>query len=117
MNRPNKSIPGETIVIQTGCGKLYLTYNCLNDFEEVFLRLGKSGGCAAAWMQAMGRMISFALRRGQDRMDIIKGLKGVGCPSPITTIDGTTTSCPDAIAKGLEELWINKWDGIEAENT
>jgi len=70
---------------------------------EVFARVGKAGGCADAQIEAIGRLISLCLRSGVEPRDIIKQLKGIRCPNPLLTRGGTILSCPDAIAKALEE--------------
>ncbi len=94
---------GITRKMTTGCGNLYVTMN--EDDEglfEVFVRLGKAGGCADAQLEAIGRIISLNLRSGVKVEAIIKQLKGLRCPSPLLARGGPILSCPDAVAKALE---------------
>ena len=58
-------LQGETERMETGCGKLFVI---MNDDElgprEVFANMGKAGGCAASSTEALGRLISLALKKG-----------------------------------------------------
>ncbi len=98
-----KRVMGSTLLMHTGCGKMYVTIN--EDDEgvfEVFTQLGKSGGCTATQSEAIARLISLALRSRVETSRIIQQLKGIRCPSPTLTEGGAILSCPDAIAKALE---------------
>lgn len=100
--RPKRAV-GSTLLMHTGCGKMYVTIN--EDSEgvfEVFTQLGKCGGCTATQSEAIARLISLALRAGVDTSRIIEQLKGIRCPSPTLTEGGAILSCPDAVAKALE---------------
>jgi ribonucleoside-diphosphate reductase alpha chain len=101
-----KVLHGKTYRTATGCGKLYVTINSLEDGSpyEVFAKLGKTGSCMNAMCEGVCRMISLALRVGCDKESVAKHLKGIRCPSP-NEIDGIKNlSCPDAIGQALEEL-------------
>jgi ribonucleoside-diphosphate reductase alpha chain len=94
---------GTTLKAGTGCGNLYITIN--RDGEgmfELFATMGKSGGCAASQIEAIGRLTSLALRAGIEPDSIVKQLKGIRCPSPLLGRGGMTYSCADAIGKALE---------------
>ncbi len=97
-------VQGQTRVMTTGCGKLYVTIN----FDEhgpfeVFGNMGKAGGCAASQTEALARMISLALRSGIPPEHIIKQLKGISCHMPAWEPGGgKILSCADAFAKALE---------------
>ena len=95
---------GVTEKISLGCNRtLYVTIN--EDDEglcEVFLHTGKSGGCTASQSEAIGRLISLALRSGIETEAIIRQLKGIRCPSPSWHNGGSALSCSDAIAKSIE---------------
>ena len=106
--RPKKVL-GSTLLMHTGCGKMYVTIN--EDSEgvfEVFTQLGKSGGCTATQSEAIARLISLALRSRVETSKIIEQLKGIRCPSPTLTEGGAILSCPDAIAKALESYISEK---------
>lgn len=112
--RPNLT-RGLTDKINTGCGALFITIN--QDDKglcEVFARMGKSGGCAASQAEAVGRLISLALRAGVSITHVIDQLKGIRCPSPCIGQGGITLSCSDAIAHVLSR---NALDENEVEIT
>ncbi len=95
---------GSTKRILTGCGKLYVTLN--RDEEgnpiEVFIRLGKAGGCAASQTESLGRLISIILKYGTDIKEVIKQLSGIGCHQPVFIGEGKRTlSCADAVSQAL----------------
>ena len=96
-------VRGETSMIKTGCGKLYGTFsNQDEEYQEVFLRLGKCGGCALAFLDGIGRLISMGLNAPLTYDLIHKAFVGIRCPSPM--FDGATQvlSCLDGIAKLIE---------------
>jgi ribonucleoside-diphosphate reductase alpha chain len=94
---------GVTERVETGCGSLFVTIN--GDEEglcEIFLRMGRSGGCTHAQSEATGRLVSLALRSGIAPEDIFKQLRGIRCPLPKWTNGDATLSCADAIGKALQ---------------
>lgn len=97
-------LKGVTRLMKTGCGNLYVTINKdeKGKLFEVFTNIGKAGGCAASQAEAIGRLISLALRSGIEPQQIVKQLKGISCHSPVWTANGKITSCSDAIAKAIE---------------
>ncbi len=97
-------LQGITRLMKTGCGNLYITINKdeKNKPFEVFTNIGKAGGCAASQAEAIGRLISLALRSGIEPQEIVKQLKGISCHSPVWSSNGKITSCSDAIAKAIE---------------
>ena len=95
---------GTTTKVTTGCGNLYITIN-VDDRGmpfEVFIQMGKAGGCAASQLEAIGRLVSLALRSGVENNKIIEQLRGIRCPSPSWEKSGRIFSCADAIARVLE---------------
>jgi ribonucleoside-diphosphate reductase alpha chain len=102
--RPD-SIIGETRTMNTGCGTIYVT---VNEDEhghlfELFTHMGKAGGCASSQAEAIGRLVSLALRSNIEPEVIIKQLKGITCHNQTWANGGKITSCSDAIAKALEK--------------
>jgi ribonucleoside-diphosphate reductase alpha chain len=95
---------GTTEKIMLGCNRtMYVTINADQEgLCEVFLQMGKSGGCTASQSEAIGRLISLALRSGIETRAVIRQLKGIRCPSPSWHNGGSTLSCSDAVAKALE---------------
>ncbi|MFX0061811.1 MAG: vitamin B12-dependent ribonucleotide reductase, partial [Candidatus Hermodarchaeota archaeon] len=95
---------GVTFKSKTGCGTLYVTIN--EDEQgpaEVFLRIGKSGGCAASQSEATGRLVSLALRSGVSPAAIVRQLRGIRCPNPVWEDGRTVLSCSDALSHVLAE--------------
>ena len=100
MERPHR-IKGHTDLIATGCGKLYCTISDKDEpYQEVFLNMGKCGGCAPSFLDAIGRLISIALNEEKVTLATVKrALQGIRCPTPL--YEGAL-SCADAIAKAIE---------------
>jgi len=105
-----KVVCGTTTKIQTGCGNLYVTINEDENGRpfEVFTQMGKAGGCAASQLEAVGRLVSLALRSGIDIKSIIDQLEGIRCPSPSWEKGGRIFSCADALAKVIERILLKK---------
>ncbi|MFC1667532.1 vitamin B12-dependent ribonucleotide reductase [Candidatus Omnitrophota bacterium] len=95
---------GTTTKVNTGCGNLYITINVDDKGMpfEVFIQMGKAGGCAASQLEAVGRLVSLALRSGIENRKIVEQLRGIRCPSPSWEKGGRIFSCADAIARVLE---------------
>jgi ribonucleoside-diphosphate reductase alpha chain len=109
--RPVRRLPEErpdtlnsiTDKIKTGFGNLYVTITFFNQKPfEVFTSIGKSGYSTMADAEAIGRLISLALRTGIDPKEVVNQIKGIGGSDPVFTDGGLVTSIPDAIAKVLE---------------
>lgn len=102
-NRP-EVIKGSTRLMRTGCGNIYITINENEEGQifELFTSMGKAGGCASSQSEALGRMISLALRSNIEPEEIIKQLKGISCHQPSWGSGGRILSCSDATAKALE---------------
>ncbi|MFT7465583.1 MAG: hypothetical protein ACI9EF_003952 [Pseudohongiellaceae bacterium] len=116
--RPQVTV-GHTVRMNTGCGHLYVTVNETEDGTpfELFNHMGKAGGCAASQNEAIGRLISYALRCGARIEPLIKQLKGISCHRPAWGEDGKISSCSDAISKALEKYCTAREERVQgAEN-
>lgn len=113
--RPRVTV-GRTIETKTGCGSLYVTINEDSDgIAEVFVQLGKSGGCAASQTEAIGRLLSISLRSWINPEVLIKQLKGIRCPSIGFDSGEIITSCADGVAKVLEKWLKGEYKKIKFE--
>jgi ribonucleoside-diphosphate reductase alpha chain len=107
--RPSRPqlLTGETQRVDTGCGKLFVI---MNDDEygarEVFANMGKAGGCASSNTEALGRLISLALKKGASPQEVVEQLKGIRCHVPYGMGPNATLSCADAIGKALERRYV-----------
>lgn len=104
--RPRKTT-GATIKAKTGCGSLFCTLNRDDKgLFEIFINLGRAGGCPSL-SEATARILSIALRSGIKPQILIEQLKGIRCLSTVarknTNNEINVLSCPDAIARALEE--------------
>lgn len=95
---------GYTYEVKTEQGDLYITIN--EDDKgifEIFLNIGKSGSFTAGYTEALGRLISMALRSGIKPELIIKQLQGIRTSMPTLNKGMIIYSVPDAIAKILKK--------------
>jgi ribonucleoside-diphosphate reductase alpha chain len=81
---------------------------------EVFINLGKAGGSAMADAEAMGRLISLALRSGIPLMAVHKQLRGISSDRAVGLGPSKVLSVPDAIGAALHE-WHQKKQGVQQE--
>lgn len=103
-----KVTEGSTYRLTTGCGNIYITPTWDGDnLIEVFATLGKSGGCASCQLEAITRSVSLGIRYGIPIDEYIEELKNLRCPCPSLDEGKEILSCPDAIAKVLEDASRN----------
>ena len=109
MKRPMR-LSGLTEKIETSCGTLYVTINWNEEGNpvEVFTRIGKAGGCASSQSEALGRLISMALRSGINPNYIQKQLRGITCHLPKGMGKKKVSSCADAAAQVLGNVFSNE---------
>src|SRR5205809_8135050 len=81
---------------------------------EVFVTLGKAGGSAMADAEAMGRLISLALRSGIPLQSIHKQLRGISSDRAVGLGPNKVLSVPDAIGIALED-WMREKQGIQQD--
>ncbi len=103
-----ETLYGFTTKMKTGYGHLYVT---VTEYDgqpfEVFATIGKSGRSTTAKTEAIGRLVSLALRSGVKVNDIVHQLKGIGGEHPIFQNGGLVLSIPDAIARVLENRYLS----------
>lgn len=100
-------VQGFTQKVQTGLGFMYLTVNELDGQPfEVFATIGKSGRSITAKAEAIGRLVSLALRSGVSVRDVVAQIKGIGGEHPVFRGKGLLLSIPDAIAWVLERRYL-----------
>ncbi len=110
------TLEGFTTKIRTGLGQLYIN---VTEYDgrpfEVFATIGKSGKSTTAKTEAIGRLISLALRSGVEVEDIIEQIKGISGEHTVFQNGITVLSIPDAIGKILEERYLK--DGKSRKGT
>jgi ribonucleoside-diphosphate reductase alpha chain len=103
-----ETLEGFTTKMMTGVGNLYVTVTELDGRPfEVFATIGKSGRSTTAKAEAIGRLVSLALRSGIELEKIVKQLEGIGGEYPIFQKDGLVLSIPDAIGRILRNRYLN----------
>lgn len=114
-SRPDK-LRGTTIRRETPLGVMFV--NVTEDEKgqpfEVFINLGKAGGSAMADAEALGRMISLALRSGIPLMEIHKQLRGISSDRAVGLGENKVLSMPDAVGQALYVWWKDK-QGVQQE--
>ena len=113
--RPDR-LRGTTIRKETPLGTMFvnITEDDRGQPFEVFVTLGKAGGSAMADAEAMGRLISLALRSGIPLMEIHKQLRGISSDRAVGLGPHKVLSVPDAIGIALYEWWQDK-QGVQQE--
>ncbi|MCU0556391.1 MAG: vitamin B12-dependent ribonucleotide reductase [Desulfobacterales bacterium] len=107
-----ETLEGFTTRMATGMGHLYVT---VTEYEgrpfEVFATIGKSGRSTTAKTEAIGRLVSLALRSGVEVTEIVKQIKGIGGEHPVFQKGGLVLSIPDAIGRILEKRYLKNSAG------
>jgi ribonucleoside-diphosphate reductase alpha chain len=102
-----RTLSGVTKKIQTGHGPLYVS---MNDDEfgprECFVILGKPGGTAAAFSDALGRMISLAMTHGATPAEVVHQLRGIQDGHPMGVGPAAVLSVPDGVAHAMAEHYL-----------
>ena len=111
-------IYGFTQKVQTGLGTMYVTINEVDGRPfELFVTIGKSGHSITAKAEAIGRLVSLALRSGIEVSEIVKQIKGIGGEHPVFQKKGLLLSIPDAIAWILENRYLSNQAPISGGNS
>ena len=114
-SRPDM-LRGTTRRIETPLGTLYVTITEDDRAQpfEVFMSLGKAGGAIMADVEAMGRLISLALRSGIPLKEIHRQIRGISSDRAIGLGPNKVLSVPDAVGIAIER-WMQEKQGIQQE--
>jgi len=102
--------------VETPLGSLYVTITEDEKGQpfEVFMSLGKAGGALMADVEAMGRLVSLALRSGIPIKEIHRQLRGISSDRVIGLGANKVMSVPDAVGIAIERYMQDK-QGIQQE--
>src|SRR2546425_8865236 len=109
-------LTGTTRRIETPLGTMYVTITEDDKGQpfEMFISLGKAGGALMADVEAIGRLISLALRSGIPIKEIYRQLRGISSDRTIGLGPQKVSSVPDAIGIAIEK-WMQEKQGIQQE--
>jgi ribonucleoside-diphosphate reductase alpha chain len=107
---------GATRRLETPLGTLYVTITEDDRGQpfEVFMSLGKAGGALMADVEALGRLISLALRSGIPIKEIYRQVRGISSDRTIGLGPNKVLSVPDAVGIAIERYMQEK-QGIQQE--
>ncbi len=109
-------LKGATRRVETPLGTMYV--NITEDDKgqpfEVFISLGKAGGALMADVEAIGRLISLALRSGIPLREIHRQLRGISSDRAVGLGPHKVLSVPDAIGIAIEK-WMQDKQGIQQD--
>jgi ribonucleoside-diphosphate reductase alpha chain len=107
---------GTTRRVETPLGTLYvnITEDDRGQPFEVFMSLGKAGGALMADVEALGRLISLALRSGIPMREVWRQLRGISSDRVIGLGPNKVLSVPDAVGIAIER-WMLEKNGIQQE--
>jgi ribonucleoside-diphosphate reductase alpha chain len=107
---------GTTRRLETPLGTLYVTVTEDDRGQpfEVFMSLGKAGGALMADVEALGRLISLALRSGIPMKEIYRQLRGISSDRVIGLGPHKVLSVPDAVGIAIER-WMQEKEGVQQE--
>jgi ribonucleoside-diphosphate reductase alpha chain len=108
------ALRGYTMKMNSPLGDLYVT---INEDEsgrpfEVFCTLGKAGGAAMADAEAIGRLMSLALRSGIPIQQVKDQLRGISCDRAVGLGPTKVLSVPDAVGQAIER-YLEEKAGIQ----
>ncbi len=107
---------GTTRRLDTPLGTMYVTITEDEKGQpfEVFMSLGKAGGALMADVEAIGRLISLALRSGIPIAEIHRQLRGISSDRVTGLGPNKVMSVPDAIGIAIER-WQQEKMGIQQD--
>jgi ribonucleoside-diphosphate reductase alpha chain len=109
-------LKGATRRIETPLGTMYVTITEDDRGQpfEVFISLGKAGGALMADVEAIGRLISLALRSGIPLREVYRQLRGISSDRTIGLGPQKVSSVPDAIGIAIEK-WLQEKQGVQQD--
>jgi ribonucleoside-diphosphate reductase alpha chain len=107
---------GTTRRVETPLGTLYVTIteDDRGQAFEMFMSLGKAGGALMADVEAVGRLISLALRSGIPLGEIHRQLRGISSDRVTGLGPNKVLSVPDAIGIAIER-WMHDKQGVQQD--
>jgi ribonucleoside-diphosphate reductase alpha chain len=109
-------LKGSTRRVETPLGTMYVTITEDDRGQpfEVFMSLGKAGGALMADVEAIGRLISLALRSGIPLTEIYRQLRGISSDRAVGLGAHKVLSVPDAIGIAIEK-WMHDRQGVQQD--
>src|SRR5256885_10165319 len=107
---------GSTRRVETPLGTMYVTITEDDKGQpfEVFISVGKAGGALMADVEAIGRLISLALRSGIPMTEIYRPLRGISSDRAVGLGPSRGPSVPDAIGIAIEK-WMQDKQGVQQD--
>ncbi len=114
-SRP-EMLKGTTRRVETPLGTMYITITEDDRGQpfEMFMSLGKAGGALMADVEAIGRLISLALRSGIPLQEIYRQLRGISSDRVTGLGPNKVMSVPDAIGIAIER-WMQDKQGVQQD--
>src|SRR2546423_10154662 len=81
---------------------------------EVFISLGKAGGALMADVEAIGRLISLALRSGIPLREVYRQLRGISSDRVVGLGPNKVPSVADALRIAIEK-WMQGKQGVQPD--
>ena len=109
-------LKGSTRRVESPLGTMYVTITEDDKGQpfEVFMSLGKAGGALMADVEAIGRLISLALRSGIPLKEIYRQLRGISSDRAVGLGPAKVLSVPDAIGIAIEK-WMHEKQGVQQD--
>jgi len=109
-------LKGSTRRVESPLGTMYVTITEDDKGQpfEVFMSLGKAGGALMADVEAIGRLISLALRSGVPLPEIYRQLRGISSDRAVGLGPNKVMSVPDAIGIAIEK-WMQEKQGVQQD--
>ncbi|HMG18600.1 MAG TPA: response regulator SirA, partial [Gemmatimonadales bacterium] len=109
-------LKGSTRRVESPLGTMYVTITEDDKGQpfEIFMSLGKAGGALMADVEAIGRLISLALRSGVPLPEIYRQLRGISSDRAVGLGVSKVLSVPDAIGIAIEK-WMQDKQGVQQD--